>query len=297
MKKSIPLSVTAAEQSPAPDFPFLFNNRTWVMGVLNATPDSFYAASRATVAEAALRLASDMVQQGADILDIGGESTRPGSEEIPVAEELNRVLPVIDALHQCWPDLPLSVDTQKSDVARQALAHGAGFINDISALQHDPEMSEVLAEAGCPVVLMHMRGTPQTMQREPRYADVVDDVKKFFDDRLTFATENGICEERIILDPGIGFGKTQEHNLMILNRLREFRALGRPLLIGVSRKTFIGRLASTSPDHILPPEERLEGSLAAALWAVQQGARGVRVHDVGPTCRALRIWSAIRTAS
>jgi dihydropteroate synthase len=287
----------AAEPSPAPDFPFLFNNRTWIMGVLNATPDSFYAASRTMAAETALRLAADMVQEGADILDIGGESTRPGSEEVPAAEELNRILPVIDALHDRWPELPLSVDTQKSDVARQALAHGAGLINDISALHRDPQMAGVLAEAGCPVVLMHMRGTPKTMQQEPRYDDVVDDVKKFFDDRLAFAADHGIREGRIILDPGIGFGKTVEHNLMILRRLREFLSFGRPLLIGVSRKSFIGRLSATSSDHILPPEERLEGSLAAALWAVQQGARGVRVHDVGPTRRALRLWNAIGTPS
>ena len=297
MKKSIPLSVKAAEQSPAPDLSFLFSSRTWIMGVLNATPDSFYAASRIPAAEAALRLADDMVQEGADILDIGGESTRPGAEKVPVAEELDRVLPVIDVLRERWPRIPLSVDTQKSDVAQQALAHGAGIINDISALRHDPEMVEVLAEAGCPVVLMHMQGTPKTMQQRPEYADVVDAIKQFFDERLAFAAAHHLREEQVILDPGIGFGKTLEHNVAILKRLKEFLSFGRPLLIGVSRKSFIGRLSAPSPENILPPEERLEGSLAAALWAIQQGANGVRVHDVGPTRRALRLWGALRTLS
>jgi len=289
--------VKAAEQLPAPDLSFLSNlRRTWIMGVLNATPDSFYAASRTCASDAALRLADDMVQEGADILDIGGESTRPGAEEVPAAEELHRILPVIDVLHDRRPRIPLSVDTQKSGVARQALSHGAGFINDISALRHDPEMVDVLAEAGCPVVLMHMQGTPKTMQQGPRYANVVDAIKLFFEERLAFAAAHRIREEQVILDPGIGFGKTLEHNVAVLKHLKEFLSFGRPLLIGVSRKSFIGRLSVPSSENTLPPEERLEGSLAAALWAVQQGANGLRVHDVGPTCRALKLWSAIGTA-
>jgi dihydropteroate synthase len=267
------------------------------MGVLNATPDSFYAASRASAAGDTLRLAGHMVQEGADVLDIGGESTRPGADEVPFIEELNRILPVIGTLRERWPRLPLSVDTQKSGIAREALAQGADFINDISALRHDPQMVDVLAEAGCPVVLMHMQGTPKTMQQGPLYADVVDAIKQFFDERLAFAAAHHIREEQVILDPGIGFGKTLEHNVAILKRLKEFVSFGRPLLIGVSRKSFIGRLSAPSPENSLPPEERLEGSLAAALWAVQQGANGVRVHDVGPTLRALRLWNAVGTAS
>ena len=277
------------------------------MGVLNATPDSFYAGSRGLPNEAA------------DIIDIGGESTRPGAEEISVAVELDRVLPVIDAVHERWPDVPLSIDTQKAEVARQALEHGVSVVNDVSALRFDPAMASVVAEAGCPVVLMHMQGTPRTMQARPRYENVVDEVKRFFEERLDFAARQKISEDRIILDPGIGFGKTLEHNMTILKHLSEFLSLGRPILVGVSRKSFIGRLSAPSPglrhplpkgrgptalvpstgdgrrsdEGILPPEDRLEGSLAAALWAVQQGAKGLRVHDVGATRKAIRIWEAI----
>lgn len=293
MKKSIPLSVKVTEPSPAPDTSFLFSNRrTWILGVLNATPDSFYAGSRTTEPESAFRLAEKMIREGADALDVGGESTHPGADEVSASEEIDRILPVIDAIHGRWPSVPLSIDTQKAAVARQALAHGANFINDISALRQDPAMVDVVGEHQCPVVLMHMQGTPKTMQREPLYADVVDDVKNFFYERLAFAAAHGIREERIILDPGIGFGKTLEHNLAILKHLKEFLSFGRPLLVGVSRKSFIGRwLGGSAPP--LPPEERLEGSLAAELWAVQAGARGLRVHDVGPTRRALQQWEGI----
>jgi len=284
------------------------------MGVLNATPDSFYGGSRASEARAALSLAAAMVHGGADVLDIGGESTRPGAEAVSVEDELARVLPAVEALRAAWPGLPISVDTQKAEVARQALSHGADIINDISAFRSDPDMVHVAADSDAPVVVMHRQGTPQTMQKDPRYSDVVDDVKSFFNDRLAFATRHGVRENRILLDPGIGFGKTVEHNLSILRHLKEFLALGRPLLVGVSRKSFIGKLlARPSPpaqpgplpegegarwagEGILPPEERLEGSLAAALWSVQEGARGLRVHDVGATKRALRTWDGIRQA-
>jgi dihydropteroate synthase len=311
VKKSIPLSVMAAPPSLAPDLSFLTgHSRTWIMGVLNATPDSFYAGSRPETVEAALTLAGEMVTAGADVVDLGGESTRPGAENVPAARELERVLPVLEALHECWPRLPLSVDTQKSDVAREALSHGASLINDISALRHDPAMAGVVAEAKCPVILMHMQGTPGTMQQDPHYKDVVTEVKQFFEERIVFAAAQGIREDRIILDPGIGFGKTVEHNLTLLKRLKEFQSFGRPLLIGVSRKSFIGRLLAPSPqpspcrervpqtgEGILPPEERLEGSLAAALWAVQEGACGLRVHDVRSTRRALKLWESVRAIS
>jgi len=294
--KSIPLSVMAAEPSPAPDLSFLADHRrTWVMGVLNATPDSFYADSRRRTPDSSLALAGDMVAADVDLVDLGGESTRPGADAVSAAQELERILPILDVLRQRWPHLPISIDTQKSDVARQAIAHGAAIINDISALRRDPDMAAVVAEAKCPVVLMHMQGSPKTMQQEPRYNNVVDEVKRFFDERLAFAATHHIAENQIILDPGIGFGKTSEHNLKLLKSLKEFQSFGRPILIGVSRKSFIGRLGSA--EGMLPPEERLEGSLAAALWAVQEGACGLRVHDVRATRRALAIWDGIRKSS
>ena len=296
MKKSIPLSVKVAEPSLAPKISLLLNSRrTWILGVLNATPDSFYAASRAAGLEAALHRAEEMIDEGADGLDIGGESTRPGAEAVTESEELKRVLPIIDAVHLRWPEVLLSIDTQKADVARQALAHGAALINDISALRSDPAMAQVAAESGCPVVLVHCQGTPQTMQARPHYENVVAEIKRFFEERLAFATRHHISEDRVILDPGIGFGKTLEHNLTILRRLSEFLTLGRPLLVGVSRKSFIGRILAED-EGVVPPEERLEGSLAAALWAVQEGARGLRVHDVGSTQQTLRVWNGIQDA-
>jgi dihydropteroate synthase len=324
--KSIPLSVKAAEPSPAPKLSFLFHrSQTFLMGVLNRTPDSFYAGSRAIHEETALQLAEQMIDQGVDVLDVGGESTRPGAAAVTAALECERVLPIIEALHTRWPDLPISIDTQKAEVARAALARGAAMINDISALRSDPAMAELVAEAACPVVLMHMQGMPQTMQAHPHYENVVEDVKNFFEERLSFASRHNISEDRILLDPGIGFGKTMEHNLILLKSLKELVSFGRPLLVGISRKSFIGRVLAPSPDRlwrspsplsrervfspspylrekwlgdegILPPEERLEGSLAAALWAVQEGARGLRVHDVGATRRALTMWEGIQSA-
>ena len=247
MKKSMPLSVKAAEPSRPPEASFLFDTRrTWIMGVLNITPDSFYAGSRAAHREAALHLAEAMIEQGVDVIDVGGESTRPGSKEIPAAQELARVLPIIEALRARWPDLPLSIDTQKAAVAREALAAGVAVINDISALRADPVMADVVAESASPVVLMHMQGTPQTMQTSPHYQNVVDEVKRFFEERLSFASQHRISQDRVILDPGIGFGKTLKHNLTILRQLHEFLIFRRPLLVGVSRKSFIGRLLAPS---------------------------------------------------
>ncbi len=292
MTKSIPLSAVVARPSPASKTSFLFDHsRAWIMGVLNATPDSFYPGSRATSFDSAIQLAQPMIEEGADLLDIGGESTRPGAAAISTDDELKRVLPVIDALRARWPDLLLSVDTQKAEVARQALTHGAGVINDISALRHDPEMASVAAEVECPVVLMHMKGTPETMQSHPAYDNVIDEVKRFFEERLAFAARQRIREDQIILDPGIGFGKTLAHNMTILKHLSEFLTFGRPLLVGVSRKSYIGKLLSQPS-----VDERLEGSLAAGLWAVQQGAQGLRVHDVGPTRKALQLWQGVQEA-
>lgn len=266
--------------------------RKWIMGVLNVTPDSFYAGSRIASPLDGQQQAAQMISEGADILDIGGESTRPGAAPVSVAEELNRVLPALDALQRHGLETALSIDTQKAEVARRALSYGVKMINDISALRHDPDMGEVVAEARCPVVLMHMQGTPETMQRTPRYGDVIDELRSFFEERLSYAERCGIAREQIILDPGIGFGKTQEHNVTILQRLSEFKPLGCPLLVGVSRKSFLSRLAS-HPEQVLAPEQRLEGSLAAGLWAISQGASGLRVHDVGATRRALQIWQTL----
>jgi len=296
VKKSKPLSVKTAEPSLPPSTAFLSDSRqTWIMGVLNATPDSFYAGSRATLPARALTTVDQMVREGVDVLDVGGESTRPGATEISLDIERERVLPVIESVRERWPALPLSIDTQKAAVAREALARGVSMVNDISALRADPGMAEVVADGEFPVVIMHMQGTPQTMQQEAHYADVVDDINRFFEERLRFASRQRIREDRIILDPGIGFGKTTEHNMDILRGLSKFLVWRRPLMVGVSRKTFIGRWLGTQ-DLPLPPEDRLEGSVAAALWAVKEGARGLRVHDVGPTRRALRLWEGLARA-
>ncbi len=296
MKKSMPFSVMAAAPSQRPEVSLLFRPKlAWVMGVLNATPDSFYTKSRALRIRSAVQLAGRMIAEGADVIDIGGESTKPGSASVPLKEEESRVLPVLRALRAKWPKALLSIDTQKSSLAKAALLLGADLINDISALRHDPDMADVVAEAKRPVVLMHMQGTPRDMQERPQYKNVVDEVKKFFEERIKFAVRRGIKEKNIILDPGIGFGKTLVHNLQLLKHTAKFAALGRPILIGVSRKYFIGRLlgGDASP---LPVEDRLEGSLAAGLWAVKAGANGLRVHDVHETRMALKLWEGLASA-
>jgi dihydropteroate synthase len=263
--------------------------RTLVMGILNVTPDSFFDGGQFFHLESALGHARRLIREGADILDIGGESSRPGAQPVPEEEELRRVVPVIRAIRQ-ESAVPISVDTYKAAVAEAALEAGANIVNDISALRFDSRMVEVVARAGVPVVLMHMRGEPRTMQQNPVYADVVREIKEFFAERIAFARAHGI--EKILIDPGIGFGKTVEHNLEILRRLGEFRELGCPILIGVSRKSFIGRLCGTA-ENPLPPSERLEGTIASNVIAVLNGAQIVRVHDVAAHKRALAIVDAI----
>jgi dihydropteroate synthase len=231
-----------------------------------------------------------MVEAGADILDIGGESTRPGSKPVSEEEELARVLPVVSGLRR-EVHIPISIDTYKAAVAGRALDAGADIVNDISALRFDPALVSLVAAEKVPVVLMHMQGKPQTMQSEPRYQDVVRDVRDFLAAQLYDAMDSGIEAERIILDPGIGFGKTLEHNLQLLRGLPTLAALAQPLLVGASRKNFIGRLLGAEPDH------RLEGSLAAAVAAVLAGANLLRVHDVAETVKAVRIADAIRFGS
>jgi len=264
-----------------------FARRTAVMAVLNVTPDSFFDGGRHFDSGQAIADGLAMAQAGADVIDIGGESSRPGAEPVSEADELARVIPVIQGLRrQCG--LPISIDTYKAPVARAALDAGADIVNDISALGFDPAMVQLVASEKVPVILMHMQGTPRTMQADPKYTDVVREVRDFLAERLYDAMDAGVGAESIILDPGIGFGKRVEHNIQLLRGLSMLAALGQPLLVGVSRKAFIGKILGVDPD------QRLEGSLAAAVAAVLGGANIVRVHDVAETCRAVRVADALR---
>jgi dihydropteroate synthase len=261
--------------------------RTAVMGILNVTPDSFYDGGRHPDPDTAVADAMAMVEAGADIIDIGGESTRPGASPVPLDEEISRVLPIIRSLRRVT-QLPISVDTYKAGTAKAALAEGADIVNDISALTFDSGMVDLVAAEKVPVVLMHMQGTPRTMQLAPHYRDVVAEVRDFLARRVAFAVERGVEREKIIIDPGIGFGKTLEHNLALLRGLPALARVGQPLLVGVSRKGFIGKLIEAVPD------ERLEGSLAAAVASVLAGAHVIRAHDVKATRKAIRVADAIR---
>jgi dihydropteroate synthase len=260
-----------------------------VMGVLNVTPDSFSDGGLFVHPEAALRQGVAMVAEGAAIVDIGGESTRPGSDPVSVEQESARVVPVVEALRESVA-VPVSVDTSKAEVARRALAAGAAFVNDVTALRSDPEMAAVVAEAGCPVCLMHMLGAPKTMQEDPRYDDVVDEVLRFLEERLATAVAAGVREEQVLLDPGIGFGKTPAHNLLLLRHLDRFVALGRPVVLGTSRKRFLGVILDAEP------QDRLFGTVATTVMGVLAGAAVFRVHDVRPNVEALRVTDAVRTA-
>jgi dihydropteroate synthase len=267
------------------------SSRVHIMGILNVTPDSFFDGGRAETPEAAVARAEALLEEGADLIDVGGESTRPGSRPVPLEEELRRVVPVVEVLAQRFPGVPISVDTSKAEVARQALEEGASLVNDVSALRFDPRMAAVVKEHGVPVVLMHMRGTPSTMQDNPAYENVVAEINAFFEERLGFCARAGI-QAPIVLDPGLGFGKTVDHNVEILRSLGSLNRWHCPLLIGPSRKSFLGRLLSDGPDPA-PVEDRYEATLASCLWAASQGARILRVHDVRGLRRALRVWDAI----
>jgi dihydropteroate synthase len=254
------------------------------MGILNATPDSFSDGGKFIHRGRALERALEMVEEGAGILDIGGESSRPGADPVPLDEELRRTIPLIEQIRK-HSDIPISIDTTKAEVAREALRAGADIINDISALSDDPEMAEVAAESRAGLILMHRKGTPKTMQKNPAYRDVVKTVRESLEERILFATRSGIAPEQIVLDPGIGFGKTTNHNLELLRSIREWTAEGRfPLLIGASRKNFIGEICRR-PD----PQEREAGSLAVAVWSRALGAQILRVHRVIDTCDALAV--------
>ena len=263
-----------------------FGTQTHVMGILNVTPDSFSDGGRYLDVQQAITHAETMVTEGATLIDIGGESSRPGASPVSVDEELARVVPVIRGLADVG-DVLISVDTSKAKVAKHALEAGAQIVNDITALCGDPEMATVVAEMEAGVVLMHMKGTPRTMQQAPEYDDVVTEICSWLKEKTQNAEAQGIAAERIIVDPGIGFGKTTKHNLDILKRLSEFRELKKPLLVGTSRKSFIGNVLKA------PITARLEGTAATVCWAIAHGADIVRVHDVKANVRAAQMTDAL----
>lgn len=261
--------------------------RTHIMGVLNVTPDSFSDGGLFLAREEAIRQGLSMAREGADIIDVGGESTRPSAEKVSTQEEIDRVIPVIEALHRDLT-IPISIDTFKAHVAREALRAGASILNDITALRFDPDMMSTAAEAGVPVILMHMKGTPTDMQKNPTYANLIPEIIEFLDDAKDRAVRGGVKERMIVLDPGIGFGKTFDHNLEIIRDLAQFRRLGQPILLGSSRKAFLG--------HILDrePRERDTGTMATVAAGVMNGASIVRVHNVKMALDTVRVIDAIR---
>jgi dihydropteroate synthase len=263
------------------------NQRPLIMGIVNVTADSFYDGGRYATPEQAVAHALALVEQGADLLDIGAESTRPGAHPVDEREELAQVIPVVAELAR-RVTVPISVDTTKSRVAQLALDEGASIINDVSALQRDGEMAAVIARSGAAIVLMHMQGTPQTMQHAPQYENVVAEVAHFFDERLQAAMHAGIAKTNIVLDPGIGFGKLLGHNLDLLNQLSSFTMFNRPLLVGPSRKAFIGQLVDRSVDH------REWGTAAAVALAVDRGAQILRVHDVAMMADVVKVAAAMK---
>lgn len=265
-----------------------FSSGTHIMGVLNVTPDSFSDGGRFFKLEDAVSQGMKMIEEGADMIDVGGESTRPGSDPLPTEEVLSRVIPVIKSM-SAKTDVPISIDTYKAEVARRALDAGAQMINDISALRFDPKMKEVASKYKVPIVLMHIKGTPKDMQKDPSYEDVIAEITEYLRQSIKIAEDGGIDREKIIIDPGIGFGKRLQDNLNILKNLRKFSILGCPILIGCSRKSFIGKILD------LPAEERLEGSLAALAVAVMNGVNIVRVHDVKESERVVSLVDAIMT--
>jgi len=275
-----------------------FNSRrVFVMGILNVTPDSFYDGGKYNVLDKAIMHIEEMIEDGADIIDIGGESTRPGSVPVETEEEIKRVIPVIDlAIKKIKKisngEVIISIDTYKSDVAKAAIDKGALIVNDISGLRFDKNMIDVVAKSNVSVIIMHMKGTPQNMQNNPTYDNVVIEIKNYFQERISYLSSKGILKDNIILDPGIGFGKTVKHNLQILSQIKEFHTFGLPILLGTSRKSFIGKILG-SESNPLKPEERLEGSIATYIWAVLNGIKILRVHDVKETKRALKVIESI----
>lgn len=264
-----------------------FSKRSYIMGILNVTPDSFSDGGFYFNEKKAIEHGLRLVQEGADIIDIGGESTRPGSDPVSVEEELRRTIPVIKVLSR-EINIPISIDTYKAEVARRALEAGATMVNDISGLRFDPDMPKVVAEYDVPVVIMHIKGRPKDMQFNPSYEALIPEIMDYLRISMRLAIKFGVREDRIIIDPGIGFGKTFEHNLKILNNLKEFTLLEKPVAIGVSRKAFIGKILGD-----LPPMERLEGTAASVAIAIYNGANIVRVHDVKEIVKVARVVDSI----
>jgi dihydropteroate synthase len=266
-------------------------NRPLAMGALNATPDSFSDGGKFYMWDAAVARAREIISEGADILDIGGESSRPGSDPVTEEEESERVIPVIKSVRQ-FSDIPISVDTTKASIAAKALAAGADIINDISAARFDKEMIPTVVRYGAPIILMHMLGRPKTMQVNPHYDNCVEEIKRFLKERVKYCESRGISGEKIIVDPGIGFGKRLKDNLAIINHIGEFKKLGCPVLLGLSRKSFIGMLGGSQE-----PDKRLGGSIAAAIMAIRNGADIIRAHDVAATIEAIKVLMAIEGAA
>ena len=270
------------------NFSFDFSQRTYIMGILNVTPDSFSDGGKYFDKERAVEQALRMQDEGADIIDIGGESTRPGAEKISVKEEISRVVPVIEALAN-KVNIPISIDTYKSAVAGAAILSGASIINDISGLRFDPQMPRVAARHNVPVVIMHIKGTPKNMQKKPVYKALIPEITDYLREGIEIARNAGIADDKIVIDPGLGFGKTIEHNLEIIKKLNEFSGFEKPILIGPSRKSFIGRVLGS-----LPAAERLEGTAAAIAIGIFNGANIIRVHDVKEMGRVARVADRIK---
>lgn len=292
--KSKPLKALKLSRIKRPDldmavkgFRLAFSEKTYVMGVLNVTPDSFSDGKKFFDTKKAIVRGLEMASEGADIIDVGGESTRPGAPDVSAREEMSRVAPVIWSLRKKI-DIPISIDTRKASVAEEALGAGADIVNDVSGLRHDRAMAAVVARTGAALIIMHMKGTPQDMQNSPSYRDLINEIIGGLRESINIAKGAGIKEGKTIIDPGIGFGKTLGHNLEIINRLEEFKALGRPICIGISRKSFIGRILNISDT-----DKRLAGSIAASVIAITGGANIIRAHDVKETCEAARITDSI----
>lgn len=263
-------------------------DRTKIMGIINATPDSFFSGSRNENRDKAVETAMKMIHEGADILDIGGESTRPGSDPVSPEEEMERVVPVIEEIRKANRDILISVDTYRAETAEASIKAGADIINDISAMMFDEVMARVIKKYNVPVILMHTKGTPKNMQINPHYDNVVLELLTYFKERIDYCREKGISEDKLIIDPGIGFGKSYEHNMELIKKIEVFREINLPILLAVSRKSSLGRAVGN-----LPPEERLEATLAVSCYAAMKGIEMVRVHDVRENKRAIAMIEAI----
>jgi len=270
------------------NFDFDFSQKTYIMGILNVTPDSFSDGGQFFNKDRAVEQAFRMIEDGADIIDVGGESTRPGAAEVSVKEEIKRVVPIIKAITK-QASVPVSIDTYKASVAEAAVSAGASMINDISGLRFDPEMPDIAAKSKVPVVIMHIKGTPKNMQRNPYYKALIPEIMDYLREGISIARRSGISDEKIIIDPGIGFGKTVAHNLEIINRLNEFTGFEKPILLGHSRKAFIGNILDDAP-----VADRLEGTAAAAAIGIFNGANIIRVHDIKEMASVARIADEIK---